>query len=133
MAKQTVCLDFDGVIHSYTSGWQGAEVIPDPVVPGALSAIREYIEADLRVAIFSSRSRHEGGMAAMKRYIRDALAAHYDDDRSFGAYLYLQLDFPTEKPPAMLYIDDRGFMFEGEFPPASFIKSFKPWNKEPPL
>ena len=28
--KPTIILDFDGVIHSYTSGWQGADVIGDP-------------------------------------------------------------------------------------------------------
>lgn len=34
MSKQTVVFDFDGVIHSYTSGWHGACVADDPVVPG---------------------------------------------------------------------------------------------------
>ena len=32
--KQTVVFDFDGVIHSYKSGWRGASIIPDPPVPG---------------------------------------------------------------------------------------------------
>ena len=39
--KPIICLDFDGVIHSYTSGWKGAAVIPDPPVPGALEFIVE--------------------------------------------------------------------------------------------
>ena len=30
MPKPILCLDFDGVVHSYTSGWKGADVIPDP-------------------------------------------------------------------------------------------------------
>jgi hypothetical protein len=34
MRKPILCLDFDGVLHSYTSGWKGAAVIPDPPVPG---------------------------------------------------------------------------------------------------
>ena len=53
--KKTLCLDFDGVVHSYTSGWKGALTIPDPPVAGAL---RFIIEADqhFKVAIFSSRA-----------------------------------------------------------------------------
>ena len=31
---KTVVFDFDGVVHSYTSGWQGEDTIPDPPVPG---------------------------------------------------------------------------------------------------
>ena len=31
--KKTVVFDFDGVIHSYTSGWKGESVITDPPVP----------------------------------------------------------------------------------------------------
>jgi hypothetical protein len=28
MGKPILCLDFDGVLHSYSSGWKGADVIP---------------------------------------------------------------------------------------------------------
>ena len=38
-----VCLDFDGVIHSYSSGWKGPREIPDPPVPGAIRWIREFV------------------------------------------------------------------------------------------
>ena len=42
--KLILCLDFDGVIHSYSSGWKGADVIPDPPVPGALRFIADARE-----------------------------------------------------------------------------------------
>ncbi|MBP2644530.1 MAG: Aspartate racemase [Firmicutes bacterium] len=34
MAKQTVIFDFDGVIHRYSSGWKGAEIIPYASITG---------------------------------------------------------------------------------------------------
>lgn len=39
MAKKTVIFDFDGVIHSYTSGWRGENIIPDPPVSGIKKVI----------------------------------------------------------------------------------------------
>ena len=63
-----LCLGFDGVIHSYKSGWQGAMTIPDPPVPGALKFIVKATE-HFEVMIYSSRSNQLGGIRAMKRYL----------------------------------------------------------------
>ena len=56
MSKPILCLDFDGVIHSYANGWKGAHVIPDPPVPGAISFLLNALDP-FNVAIFSSRMR----------------------------------------------------------------------------
>lgn len=48
--KPTLCFDFDGVIHSYTSGWKGAEVIPDPPVEGIKEALTE-LQRDYKITI----------------------------------------------------------------------------------
>lgn len=61
--KPILCLDFDGVIHSYVSGWQGAAVIPDAPVDGALDFIANAVSR-FKVAIYSTRSHQPGGREA---------------------------------------------------------------------
>ena len=121
MNNFTVCIDFDGVIHSYTSGWKGASVIPDPPVKGAIEALHLYLHY-FDVAIYSSRSGQEGGIEAMASFIEE------NDTHEHDYRLVDKLRFPETKPPAMVYIDDRGFRFEGVFPSADEIKSLAtPW------
>ena len=52
--KPTVVFDFDGVIHSYTSGWKGTTEIPDPPVPGIREAIEHIRLAGYRVVVVSN-------------------------------------------------------------------------------
>ena len=121
--KRIVCLDFDGVIHSYTSGWQGETVIPDPPVDGAFEAIREYLTL-FNVVIYSSRSQKPGGIDAMKAWF--LLHGWKADDHGEPEYI----EFATEKPPASVTIDDRAITFNGTFPSTGDLYAFKPWNKQ---
>ena len=118
--KPILCLDFDGVIHSYSSGWKGAEVIPDPPVPEAINWIKCMLGEEFIICIFSSRSRYPEGIDAMRVWL-------VENGLSLGELG--QIDFPTEKPPAFLTIDDRAITFNGTFPKLSQIRNFKPWNK----
>ncbi len=121
MGKPILCLDFDGVIHSYSSGWKGAAIIPDPPVAGAMAFIREALK-HFRVAIFSSRSNQPGGLEAMKDYI--AL------NSEIGFHELIEgLEWPLEKPAAMVTIDDRALTFDGTWPAIEALKAFEPWNK----
>jgi hypothetical protein len=120
MTKPILCLDFDGVIHSYSSGWQGANVIADPPVLGALEFIERALE-HFDVCIFSSRSSHPDGIEAMKTWMWKW--SDLDD-----AWLE-QVRYPTEKPAAFLTIDDRAIQFTGTWPVMDTLKAFKPWNK----
>lgn len=83
--KPILCLDFDGVIHSYTSGWKGPRVIPDPPVPGALEFIVEVLKSEnYQLMIYSSRSRYLGARRAMKKWLYNhyvALAGIDPNDR----------------------------------------------------
>jgi hypothetical protein len=127
MIKPTLCLDFDGVIHSYTSPWKGASIVSDPPVPGAIAFLREAVK-EYTVAIYSSRSHQEGGLEAMQEWLRYCAeeAAHSDEDLKWLD----EIEWPDYKPSAFLTIDDRALRFTGEWPSLDEIRLFKPWNKK---
>lgn len=124
-----LCLDFDGVLHSYSSGWQGAAIIPDPAVPGAVEFLHGAVER-FRVAIYSSRSGQPGGIDAMRGWLTMNVLNVIDDRREAEHVLSL-IEWPTEKPAAMVTIDDRAVTFTGTWPSLDEIAAFKPWNKKP--
>lgn len=129
MSKPILCLDFDGVIHSYTSGWQGADNIPDPPVPGAATFLAAAVE-QFNVAVFSSRSNQAGGCQAMVAYIHNLLEVTHG--LATANWVLEHISFPREKPPAMVTLDDRALTFTGEWPSLVDLLAFKPWNKRPP-
>lgn len=126
MRKPILCLDFDGVCHAYTSGWQGADVIPDGVVPGLF----EFLEDAARhfnIQVFSSRSNQPGGIEAMRTWFEQQHRVWLGD--KFTGNETLPISYPTEKPSAFVTLDDRAITFTGQWPEMEFLRKFKPWNK----
>lgn len=114
--KQTVVFDFDGVIHSYISGWQGVGVIPDPPVPGIKEAIDNIRAVGYEVIVVSTRCADWHGLQAVKAYLKK--------------HDIVVDNVMKEKPPAIVYIDDRAICFDGH--PETLldkIVNFTPWNK----
>lgn len=98
--RRTICLDFDGVVNSYRSGWTGVDSIPDPPIHGTDRAI-ERMRQDYRVVIHSARCATAEGRAAIESW----LTKHG-----------IKVDEICEhKPPAMVYIDDRAIAFRGDW------------------
>lgn len=116
MNKLTLCLDFDGVLHSYASGWKGIGVIPDGPVDGAVEACRLYVE-HFRVVVFSSRCSEQAGIDAIRKWLED------------WGFPVDSMEVVSEKPPAHLTLDDRAWTFRGIFPSLESIMGFVPWNK----
>lgn len=114
-----LCVDFDGVIHSYTTPWIGPEVIPDPPVDGAFEWLKKATKK-FQVCIYSSRSKYSYGIGAMQTWFKE----HGLDKETLD-----KLEFPDKKPAAFLTIDDRCVCFEGTFPDPEELLEFKPWNK----
>lgn len=113
--RPTVVFDFDGVIHSYTSGWQGSDAaIPDPPVSGIKEAIDHIRAAGYRVVVVSTRCRSVEGQYAIARWLREN---------------GIEVDnITSEKPPAVCYVDDRAITFDGH--PETLLErivNFQPW------
>ncbi len=115
-----VCFDFDGVIHSYVSGFLGDDVIPDPPVPGIKEAIDRLREAGYPVVVLSTRSASRAGREAMREWFEK-----YDITID-GIY--------SVKPTARCYVDDRAVCFDGDASKLfDIIDNFEPWWKTNPI
>jgi len=150
-----ICIDFDGVIHSYTSGWQGPRTIPDIPVAGALEWLAMLARSPyVQPAIYSSRSKFLFGRWAMRTWLlkwycdyaceydetpewwrsiiaETAFADQWTDEVRYAARLIVdKIQFPRAKPPAFYSLDDRCQMFTGQFPEIEKMLAFKPWYKK---
>lgn len=130
MGKPILCLDFDGVIHSYASGWTFADDVPDAPVEGAMRFIWDAAE-DFEIAIFSSRSHQPGGKRAMQKWLSHHFREYWAADRTHCDDVLAEIRWPDEKPAAFVTIDDRAICFDGTWPDPKELRGFRPWNKNP--
>lgn len=125
--KPILCIDFDGVIHSYERGWQ------DGVIYGSVThGFFEWAEKASKLfdlVIYSSRSKDGGGRNAMAVWLHDQHAAWRKAEGKSGNDS-LSFEFSHEKPKAFLTIDDRAIQFDGNWGSLepSELRAFKPWN-----
>ena len=97
--KKTICLDFDGVIHSCISGWQGEKKINDSPIYGARESINRLREIGNTVLVHSCRCRSKVGRSAIEKYLKkhhiivDGICEH--------------------KPQADYYVEDKAIKFDG--------------------
>jgi hypothetical protein len=89
--RQTLLVDFDGVIHDY-QGWNGVEPIGQPIAKSRAALL--LLEKTYRIVIFTTRPAEN-----VERWLR-----HY----GFPDY-----KVTDKKEPAYLIIDDRAITFNG--------------------
>lgn len=128
---KTLAIDFDGVIHSYKSGWKGPWKIVDPPVNGAIDWLRSLLGCPenegigaryihFKIAIFSSRNRYPFARYFMKKWLMKYGLTSYEIEL---------ISFPIMKQSSFLLVDDRALTFNGKFPTINKILDFKPWYK----
>jgi hypothetical protein len=119
--KPTLAVDFDGVLHAYTTPWEATHVIPDtPVVDdetgeSAIAWLLRMTES-FQVVVHTARAADASGELAIRLWLAD------------NGYDGPPLRVTAVKPPALAYVDDRGWRFEGRFPTEDEIRAVRQWN-----
>ena len=131
MGKPILCIDFDGVIHSYERGWQGGDIY-GTVTPGFFEWAT-MANGFFKLTIYSSRSKTAEGRTQMWGWLKNQWGqwAHRPGFLLRECDIrYTDFEFANEKPPAFLTIDDRAICFDGDWSKLSPVGllTFKPWN-----
>lgn len=93
--RKTISIDFDGVIHKYSKGFQGVDNAYDPPMEGAIESIEKLYNEGYILKILSSRPKE----------------VIYPWLEKYGLSKYIK-EVSNYKFPATVYIDDRGFLFK---------------------
>jgi hypothetical protein len=109
-------IDFDGVIHDDSKGFHDGTIYGEPI-PGALDALKT-LSKHFRIIIFTAKAKPDrpliNGMSGSE--LVEEWLLKYD-------VLKHVAEITSEKPRALLYIDDKGYRFENWKSTLSFIKS----------
>ena len=130
MTKPTICIDFDGVIHSYEHGWRNGEIY-GTVTPGFFEWA-SMMKDHFKLVIYSSRSKDIDMQAKMYQWLKDRWHDWIENHSPIGDFIvYGDFEFAHQKPSAFMTIDDRCICFDGDWSKitADRIFNFKPWNK----
>lgn len=122
-----ICVDFDGVLHAYTSGWKGATVIPDGPTPGAIQWLTKLTES-FDVVVCSARARRPWGWWAVRKWLQREMFAYWGAHPLVADDALASIKVTFIKPAAIVYIDDRAWRFDGKhFPSAAELRAHRPW------
>lgn len=100
-----LAIDFDGVIHDSNKGFYDGTCYGDPI-PGALEAL-QILSSKFRIVIFTAKAKPNRPLVNGKsgtELVSEWLESH-------GMLQYVA-EITSEKPRAMLYIDDNAYRFE---------------------
>lgn len=103
MGNKTICIDFDGVIHDYSQGFQGEDVFGE-MIPNADTATSVLKKQGWTIIIFTTRKKSD----KLENWLKDKnITYDYINENPN------QPDNTSGKVIADVYLDDRGICFRG--------------------
>jgi len=106
MRQKTLSIDFDGVIHRYSKGWQDGSIY-DPPMESAIEHLKELVDKGWRIVIFTTRLNPEvcSDVKASENELKNWLSKNgFQENTHYHELTAL-------KPIATAYIDDRAAKF----------------------
>jgi len=108
--RQTVAVDFDGVIHRYSKGWSDGTAYDVPM-PGAIDGLKQLMKK-YNVYIFTTRNLRQVEAWFKQHTDIPTILVGLNQER-FQNKNYVGLS--NRKLVAILWIDDRVLKFEGDW------------------
>ncbi len=115
---KNVAIDFDGVIHNNNRGWYDGTCYGEPI-EGSLEAIKE-LSKNFNIIIFTAKAKDDrpqvngktGVMLVREWCIKYGIMDNVKQ-------------ITSEKPRALIYIDDKGYSFENWKNTMNFMKGLQ--------
>ena len=99
--KPVIAVDFDGVLHRYSKGWDDGSIY-DPPMPGTKAGMEQLRKHGYTLLIFSARNRNPDREEEMRAWLKE-------HEIPFDRIATLA----DGKPFADVYLDDLAVRFEG--------------------
>lgn len=100
-----LAIDFDGVIHNAHKGFFDGTCYGEPL-PGSLEALRD-LSSKYRIVIFTAKAKPNRPLVDGKTGTQ--LVSEWLEKHKVLQYV---VEITSEKPRAILYIDDNAYRFE---------------------
>jgi ribonucleotide monophosphatase NagD (HAD superfamily) len=114
--KNNIAIDFDGVIHNFDKGYHDGTCYGDPI-EGSLDALKE-LSKTYNIIIFTAKAKPNRPLVNGKTG-RELVSEWLE---KYGV-LDCVNEITSEKPRAMLYIDDNAYRFENWVDTIKFVNN----------
>lgn len=128
---QTIAIDFDGVIHRYSKGWDDGTIYDGPV-DNALASMEHLLQLGYALYIHSTRDPYQivewfRELTTVVHFVVEPIHPNDLIDHKFWQGAIHKSGLPVvgvtnQKLPAVIYIDDRGVRFKSWVQTLNFIR-----------